>query len=152
VAAKSAANRARLTLKAVVTLLTAGQDTALLLVLRHGDSGKLGGGVVLSSIVVNLVNRHGSVHDVWFNYLLVQDRLDGLVDVVVNVLSSDNGSSSGSLSGVDMFGSVLELGTLLSQTPLVLLGVVMVDLAVLDWDDVVVVLFRENLLVLDRLD
>lgn len=82
VAAKGTADGARLTLETVVALLTAGEDTALLLVVVHGDSWELRGRVVLSSVVVNLVDWHGSVCDVRLNDLLVNDRLNGLVDVL----------------------------------------------------------------------
>lgn len=71
---------------------------------------------------------------------------------MVDVLAGNDGSDVGGLLSVSAGGGVLELGTLLRQTPLVLLGVVVVDLAVLNWDDVVVVSLREDLSVLDRLD
>lgn len=38
--------------------------------------------MVLGSVVVNLVDWHGGVGDVWLDDLLVNDRLDGLVDVL----------------------------------------------------------------------
>lgn len=55
--------------EAVLTLLTAGEGTALLPELGHGDGGECGGSVVLSSVVVDLVDGNGGVGDV---------RLDGL--------------------------------------------------------------------------
>lgn len=61
--AESATNRAGLTLEAVEALLTASQDTTLLLEVGHADSGKSRGGVVLSSVVVNLVDGNGGVDD-----------------------------------------------------------------------------------------
>jgi hypothetical protein len=53
----------------VLALLTAGEGAALGLELGHGDGGKGGGGVVLGSVVVDLVDGDGGVGDV---------RLDGL--------------------------------------------------------------------------
>lgn len=70
---------------------------------------------------------------------------------MVNVLSSNDRSDGAGLLSMNALGGVLELGTLLGQTPLVLLGVVVIDLTVLDWDNVVVVGLGEHLLVLNRL-
>lgn len=50
--------------EAVSTLLAAGEGTARLLELLHGDGRKSRGGVVLSSVVVNLVDGDGGVGDV----------------------------------------------------------------------------------------
>lgn len=45
--------------------------------------------MVLSSIVVNLVNWHGCVHDVWLDSLTVDHRLDGmLVLIEVTLITS----------------------------------------------------------------
>lgn len=72
--------------------------------------------------------------------------------VVVDVLASDNRGDTARLLAINAGSGVLVLSTLLGQTPLVLLGVIMVDVTVLDGDDVVVVSLRKNLLILDRLD
>lgn len=61
--------RAGLALEAVLTLLTAGEGTALGLELGHGDGGKGGGSVVLGGVVVNLVDGDGGVGDVRLNGL-----------------------------------------------------------------------------------
>jgi hypothetical protein len=53
----------------VSALLATGEGTARLLELLHGDSRKSRSGVVLGSVVVNLVDGDGGVGDV---------RLDGL--------------------------------------------------------------------------
>jgi hypothetical protein len=55
--------------KAVSALLAAGKGTTRLLELLHGDSRKSRGGVVLSGVVVNLVDRDGGVGDVRLNGL-----------------------------------------------------------------------------------
>ena len=57
--------------EAVSALLAAGEGAAGLLELLHGDSRKSGGGVVLGSVVVDLVDGDGGVGDV---------GLDGLCD------------------------------------------------------------------------
>ena len=68
-ASKSTADGAGLALEAVVALLAAGEDTALLLKVGHANSRKSGSGVVLGSVVVNLVDRDRGVDDVGLNDL-----------------------------------------------------------------------------------
>lgn len=82
VAAESTANGARLTLETIVALLTTRQDTALLLVFRHGNGRKLRRRMVLSGVVVDLVDWHCGVHDMRLDGLLVHDRLESLVHVL----------------------------------------------------------------------
>lgn len=65
---KGATDRAGLTLESVEALLTASQDTTLLLEVGHADDGKSRGGVVLGRVVVNLVDGDSGVDD---------SRLDG---------------------------------------------------------------------------
>lgn len=55
----------------VLALLTAGERAALCLELSHGDGGESRGGVVLSSVVVNLVNRNSGVGDVGLDGLCI---------------------------------------------------------------------------------
>lgn len=75
-------------LELVVTLLTASQSTALGLELIHSHS-RQGGGVVVSRLVmVNLMDRDSSVDNVRLNDLLLDDRLNGLVNVLLGVSSS----------------------------------------------------------------
>lgn len=150
--AEGTTNRAWLTLEAVVALLTAGQDTTLLLKVGHADSWEGRGGVVLSSVVVNLVDGHGGVDDVGLDGLLLDNGLDSLVDVVVNVLAGDDGGDGAGVLALDTDLLVTELLLLGRKTGLDLLGIVVLELAVLDRDDVVVVLLGENLTVGHRLD
>lgn len=77
---ESTANCSWLTLKTVVTLLTAGQAPALLLEVGHAHSGKSGRCVVLSLVVVDFVDRDGGVDDRWLDSLLLDDWLDSLED------------------------------------------------------------------------
>ena len=60
-ATESTANGARLALETVEALLATSEDTTLLLEVGHADSGKGRGGVVLGSVVVNLVDGDGGV-------------------------------------------------------------------------------------------
>lgn len=71
---------------------------------------------------------------------------------VVDVLASNDRSDGAGLVGLKAGLRVSELSTLLCQAALVLLGVVVVDFAVLNWDNVVVVGLWEDLGVLHGLD
>lgn len=147
-----AANSAGLTLEAIVTLLAASQDTTLLLKVGHGDGRESRGGVVLSSVVVNLVDRDGGVDNVRLDGLLVDDGLDGLVDVVVDVLTADGGCNRLRVHSLELGALVSELGSLSGEALLDLGVVAVLERAVLDGGKVVVVLLGENLTVLDGLD
>jgi hypothetical protein len=147
-----ATNGAGLTLEAIVALLTASQDTALLLEVGHRDGGKSRGGVVLGSVVVNLVDGDGGVDNVRLNGLLVDNGLDGLVDVVVDVLTADGGGNGLGVDSLDLSALVSELGSLGSKALLDLGVVAVLERAVLDGGKVVVVLLGKNLTVLDGLD
>jgi len=149
---RNTANRAGLALETVVAFLTAGKDTTLSLELLKGDSGECRGGVVLGGVVVDLVDGDGGVDDVRLDGLLVHNGLDGLVDVVVDVLAS-NGRGDGlgvTLGTLDTL--IAELGSLSLEALGDLAVVAVLKLAVLDSSDVVVVLLGENLTVLDGLD
>jgi hypothetical protein len=69
-------------LELVITLLAAAEDTTLGLELVHGHGWQSGALVVCSSVVVNLVDGDGGVDDVGLDDLLVDNGLDGLVDVL----------------------------------------------------------------------
>jgi len=135
----------------VSALLATGEGTARLLELLHGNSGKSRGSVVLGGVVVDLVDGHGGVGDVRLNGLLLDHRLDGLVDVVVLVLASNNGCDVAGGGTLDSLDGVTVLGTLLCKASLNLVVAAVLVAAVLDGDDVVVVLLREDLLVEHRL-
>jgi len=138
--------------EAIGTGLAAGKATTLLLELVETDGREGGGAVVLGRVVMDFVDGNGGVDDVRLNRLLLHDGLDRLVDVVVDVLAGDDGLNGGRVLALDADRLVLELGGLLGEVALVLLGVVVLDLAVLDGDDLVVVLLGEDFLVLDGLD
>ena len=68
------------TLELVVTLLTAGERTAGALELGHAHGWESRCGVVLGSVVMNLMDWHGSVHNMWLDSLAVDNRLDNMLD------------------------------------------------------------------------
>jgi len=137
--------------EAVLALLAAGEGTTLCLELSHGDGGKSRSGVVLGGVVVDLVNGDGGVGDVRLNGLLLDHGLDGLVDVVVLVLACNDGSDLAGGGTLNPLRGVNVAGTLLGKTGLDLVIVAVLVAAVLDGDDVGVVLSRKNLLIEDGL-
>ena len=158
------------TLELVVALLTAAENTALGLELVHGHGGKSSGLMVCSSVVVNLVNGNSGVNNVGLDNLLVDDRLDGLVDVleesvsensdtlrrvktyVVDVLAANGGGYALALCGALNAPLVLELGLLLHKVALGGVMVTVVELAVLNGTELGSVCLGEDLAVLDGLD
>jgi len=82
------ANVLGLTLESIILLLAAGERTTLLLELIDAKSGEFGSIVVCGGVVVYLVNGDSSVDDIGLNSLLVDNGLDGLVDVVMDVLTA----------------------------------------------------------------
>lgn len=147
-----ATDGARLTLEAVVTLLAASENTTLLLKVGHADGRKSRGAVVLGSVVVNLVDGDSGVNDVRLNSLLVNDGLDGLVNVVVNVLATNGRLDTLSVTGLKLGALISKLRSLGGKALLHLGIVAVLEVTVLDSAKVVVVLLRENLTVLDGLD
>jgi len=139
------------TVEGVDTLLAAAQDTATLLELVDADGGEGGSLVVLGLVVVNLVHWLSGVDDVWLDGLLVHDRLDLLVDVVVHVFSTNGGLDGTSRLALHAGGLVVELCGLTDMEVLVLGVVAMLELTVLNVAGTVVVLLRQDFLVVDRL-
>lgn len=137
--------------EAVLALLAANEGTALCLEFGHGDCGERRGGVVLGGVVVDLVDGDGGVGDVRLNGLLLDHGLDSLVDVVVLVLACNDGGDLASSLAFSPLGGVDVAGALLGETSLDLVVVAVLVAAVLNGDDVGVVLGRKNLLVDDRL-
>jgi hypothetical protein len=82
---------------------------------------------------------------------LLDHGLDGLVNVVVLVLASNDGSDLAGGGTLDLLDGVDVGGTLLGKTSLNLVVVAVLVAAVLNGDDVGVVLGGENLLVKDGL-
>jgi len=143
---------ARLALETVVTLLAAGQNSALLLKVGHADSWEGRGAVVLGSVVVDLVDWDGGVDDMGLDGLLVDHRLDLLVDVVVNVLAGDRWGNGRGVLDITLLGGVLELSSLSCEALLNLCVTAVLELAVLNCTKVVVVLLGESLFVVNWLN
>jgi hypothetical protein len=70
------------TLELVEALFTASQRTTLALELFQRDGGEFRSGVVLGTIVVNLVNGNCGVDNSGLDNLLVEYGLNGLMDVL----------------------------------------------------------------------
>jgi len=147
----AAADLARLALETVVTLLTAAENTALLLEVVHADRGQRGGCMVLGGVVVNLMNGHSGVHNVGLDNLLVHDWLNGLMHVVVDVLACNDRSDGVRLLPLNALPLIPKLSLLGCETLLNLLRAVVLELTVLDGNNVVVVLLRELLGIEHRL-
>jgi hypothetical protein len=151
-ATKSSPNRSWLALESICTLLATTKVTALVLELIHANSWELGSCVVLGLVLVNLVDRNGGVNDGWLNSLLLNDRLDVLVDVMVNVLASNGGSGRCRMLNVTNLPSVLELGGLGSKTLFYVIIISVLNIAMLDTSHLMSVLLWEDLAILHRLD
>ena len=113
-----------------------------MLELIHGHSRQSSGAVVGGLVVVNLVDRHGSVDDIRLDSLLLDNGLDGLMDVVVDVLTTNGGSLALAVGVCIHNALVLELGLLLNKVALGSVVVAVIKLAVLDSAELGSVLFR----------
>jgi len=140
------------TLEGIVALLTASKGSALGLELVHGHGRQSSCAVMGSFVVVNLVNRNSGVNNIGLNGLLLNDRLDGLMDVVVHMLTANGSSRALTMSSVVYTALVLEVSLLIDKVPLSRVVVAVVKLAVLNGAELSSVLFRKDLAVLDRLN
>lgn len=152
VATKSTTNRLWLAHESIGTLLASSKGSSLSSELVHADSWEGGSSVVLSLVLVNLVDWDGGVDDGWLDSLLLDNWLNCLVDVVVNVLTSNGGTLGGSVLGLSYSSGVLELSLLSGETLLDVSIVSVLDVAVLNTSELVRVLLWHNLLVVDRLN
>ena len=124
--------------------------------------------MVLGFIVVDFVDWDSGVDNGWLNSLLVDDWLNclmcvlvkyiyawvaatDLVDVVVNMLPSDDWRNGVAFLSSTCCSSVLELHTLLLKACLNGIGVTVVMLSVFNGNNIVGVLFWEDFAVLNRL-
>lgn len=140
------------TLKLVVALLTTMEGSTRGLELLHGHGRQRGSLMVSGLVVVDLVDWDGGVDHVWLDSLLLDYRLDGLVDVVVNVLSTNGGSNTLAVGGFLDAPLISEAGLVLDKGSLSRIGVTVVELAVLDCSELGSVRLREDLAVIDWLD
>jgi len=152
VTSESSANSLRLTSKCIGALLAARKRSSLSLEVIQGDGWELSSGVVLRLVLVNFVHWDGSVDDGWLDGLLLNDRLDVLMDVVVNMLAGNGLALRGGVLSCSFAAGVLELSSFGGETLFDVAVVSVLDLTVLYTDHVVAVLLREYFPVLDGLD
>lgn len=146
------ANVLRDTLECIVALLTASKSSALGSELGHSHGRQSGGAVVSSLVVVNLVDRNGGVDNVGLDNLLLDHGLNGLVNVVVDVLTANGGSSALAVCGGIYAALILESSLLFNEVPLSAVVVTVIKLAVLNSAELGSVLLGENLAVMNRLN
>lgn len=140
------------TLELIVTLLTAGKSSTLGLELIHSHGRQSGSLVVGGLVMVDLMDRDGGVHYAGLDSLLLNNGLDGLVDVVVNVLSANGRGNTLAVSGLVNTPLVSKAGLVINKRPLGSVGIAVVKLAVLNGTKLGSVLLGENLTVQHRLD
>jgi len=149
---ESSANGFWLASESIGSLLATREVATLILEFAHADSWELSGSVVLGFVLVNFMDRDGGVDNAWLDSLLVYDWLDGLVYVMVDVLTSNGRGGRLCVLGIVDCARILELG-LLSGEALFDVGVVSVlQLTVLYTSNLMGVLFWEDFAILDRLD
>lgn len=98
------------------------------------------------------MNWNGGVYDRWLNSLLLDDGLNVLVNVVMNVFTSNSSTLGGSVFSLSYISGVLELSLLGSETFLNVSIISMLDVAVFNSSKLVRVLLRENFTIMDRLN
>lgn len=76
--------------KSVSALFTSAKAASLPLELAHGYRWELGGSVMLGLILVDFVDGDGGVNDRRLNGLLLDDRLDVLMYMMMDVLACDD--------------------------------------------------------------
>jgi hypothetical protein len=157
------------TLELVVALLAASEGTTLGLELLHGHGWESSSLMVGSLVMVNLMDGDGGVDNVGLDGLLLDNGLDGLVDVlddvslgggdvvcfqtyVMNVLSANSGGNALAVGGVFDATLVSKASLVVNQSPLGAINVAVVELAVLNSSELSSVLLGQNLAVLDGLD
>ena len=109
---------------------------------------------MLSFIVMRLVDGDGGVDDVRLNRLLVHNRLDVFMNVMMDMFPNNFWVGCGfvALYSRCADGLILELSPFTLKSVLGARGVPMVVCDVLNTSSLVVMLFRQNFLILDRLD
>lgn len=147
-----AANIRGLALETIVAFFTAAENTTLALELVKVDGGEYGGLVELGGIVVSLMDGHGGVDNCGLNRLLLDYRLDGLMDVMVHVFTSNSRGCAFAMSSALDNPLVLELLLLGRQRRLQALVIAVVKLPMLSSGNVGLMLLGKNLLIDDRLD
>jgi hypothetical protein len=108
--------------------------------------------VVGGLVVVDLVDGNSGVNNVGLDDLLLDNGLNGLVDVVVDMLAANRWGYALALCGGLDAPLVPELGLLLSKVPLDVVVVTVIELAVLDCAELGSVCLWKNFTVLHGLN
>lgn len=140
-----------LALESIVALLASAQDASMCLELGHGHGRELGGLVVLGGVMVHFVNRNGRVDNVWLNCFLLDYGLNSLVDMMVHMLSRNDGSSAVAVCRVRHDSLILESLLFCCKVPLRSVKVAMVEFAMLHGAELGGVLLWKDFAVVDRL-
>jgi len=132
----------RLALDLVVVLcVVIAEGTTLLLELVDADGRQLGCAVVLGAQMVCLMYRDCGVDGSGLDSLLVDNWLNGLVNMMVHVLTLHGRGLALGVQGIGHIASVLVLGRISSHFRLDLLMVSVVELPILNGGDIVLVFF-----------
>lgn len=110
----------------------------------HGQSGET---MVLGGHMVGLMDGHCCVNDLWLDGLLLNNRHNSLMHVMVYSLAADSRGSFLGVPGLMGGGGMLKSAELGSYSGLGVLVVLMSEFLVLDWDHVMLVLLGQRLLV-----
>jgi len=140
------------TIKGVVALLTAAESSTLAGELAHGHSRERSRVVVCRLVVMDLVDRYSGVNDIRLNRLLLYHRLNGFVDMVVNVLAANRCRSALAMSGGVNLPLVFEASLFIDKVPLCGIMITVVELSVLDCTELGGVLLRQDLTILNWLN
>jgi hypothetical protein len=145
-----------------VSLLTAAKRSALLLEFIHAHRWKGRRGMMMCLVVMNLMNRYGRVNNVWLNsvYIRVSKMsgrrfrrqkftfldywLDRLVHVMVHVLALDSGIMASSLLAFHARLGIVILLVLVIEAIVDLVGIVVLERAMLNRCSFVMVLLGQD--------
>lgn len=140
-----------LALEEVTPLLATAKRSSLLLEVVHANSWKGGSTVVMCLVVVDLVDWNRRVDDMRLNGLLVDDRLDRLVHMVVDMLSLDTLILAIGLLAIYTGLTVLIFGAFVFEATLEPVGIAVFERTMLNLSSLVMVLLRQHLRVVHGL-
>jgi hypothetical protein len=142
----------RFTVKTVRRFWATHERSTTFLEVFHCDSRKSCGGMMFRLVMVHLMNGNGSMDYSWLNGFLLNDWLDRFMNVVVDMGAVNYWLRLMSMLGPASLRHIIELSRLGGQTLIHGTVIAVVMLFVLDRNDVVVMLLRENLAMVYRLD
>jgi len=149
---KSSANRFWLASESISSLLATREVATLVVELVHADSWELSSSVVLGFVLMNFVDGNSGMDNAWLDSLLVYDGLNGLMYVVVDVLTSNGWGGRLCVLGIVDSARILELGLLSGEALFDVRVVSVLELTVLYTSNLIGVLFWEDFAILDRLE